>query len=83
MKDINDVLFKPSQGPHASESLAEICYQVRTELERVDLIKYVKCILTAYVVKSPPDHEAGLTLLLRLRGRIHQLSIFFFKLLYY
>ena len=49
---------------------------MRIELERVDLIRYVKCILTAYVVKSPPDHEAGLSLLLRLRGRIHQLSIF-------
>jgi elongator complex protein 1 len=32
------------------------------------LNKYVKSILTTYVVKSPPDHEAALALLLRLRG---------------
>ncbi|KAG6836197.1 hypothetical protein H0H93_010463, partial [Arthromyces matolae] len=39
----------------------------RTELEKKDLKQYVNSILTAYVVKTPPDHEAGLSLLLRLR----------------
>lgn len=38
------------------------------ELEKRDLVKYVNSILTAHVVKTPPDHEAGLALLLRLRG---------------
>jgi elongator complex protein 1 len=41
---------------------------LRVELEGRDLEKYVNSILTAHVVKSPPDYEAGLALLLRLRG---------------
>lgn len=63
-------LSTDSQGAHSAEALAEICDAVRLELERTDMIKYVNTILTAYVVKSPPDHEAGLSLLLRLRGEL-------------
>ncbi|KAG0700203.1 pol II transcription elongation factor [Suillus ampliporus] len=48
--------------------VAKVCDSVRQELEDRNLTKYVNSILTAYVVKSPPDHEAGLALLLRLRG---------------
>ncbi|KAF8339341.1 pol II transcription elongation factor [Amanita rubescens] len=33
----------------------------------IGLTKYVNSILTAFVVKTPPDHESGLALLLRLR----------------
>lgn len=33
------------------------------------MTRFVNSILTAYVVKTPPDHEAGLKLLLRLRGQ--------------
>ena len=33
------------------------------------MAKYVNSILTAHLVKTPPDHEAGLALLLRLRGK--------------
>ena len=40
------------------------------ELEHRDLKKYVNSILTAHVVKRPPDHEAGLALLLRLKGAV-------------
>lgn len=48
--------------------VAEVCDAIRAELEQKDLKKYVSSILTAHVVKRPPDHEAGLSLLLRLRG---------------
>ncbi|KAG1726875.1 pol II transcription elongation factor [Suillus paluster] len=48
--------------------IAKVCDSLRHELEDRNLTKYVNSILTAYVVKSPPDHEAGLALLLRLRG---------------
>ena len=43
---------------------------IREELEKSDLKKYVNSILTAHVMKRPPDHEAGLALLLRLRGTV-------------
>lgn len=51
-----------------SDVVARICDEVRAELERKDLKTYVNSILTAHVVKRPPDHEAGLALLLRLKG---------------
>ena len=37
-------------------------------MEKKDLKKYVNAILTAHIVKRPSDHEAGLALLLRLKG---------------
>jgi elongator complex protein 1 len=43
---------------------------VRRELESRDLEKYINSILTAYVVKRPPDLEAGLSVLLQLRGTV-------------
>jgi len=52
------------------EAVAEVCDAVRQELERIDMIGYVNTILTAFVMKSPPDHEAGLSLLLQLRGEL-------------
>lgn len=58
--------FRRSQLP--AEVIANVCDSVRQDLEDRNLTKYVNSILTAYVVKSPPDHEAGLALLLRLRG---------------
>jgi elongator complex protein 1 len=45
-----------------------ICDRIREELERVDLTRYTNSVLTAHVVKSPPEHEAALRLLLRIRG---------------
>lgn len=33
------------------------------------MIKYVRSILTAHVVKTPPDLEAGLSEVLKLRGQ--------------
>ena len=45
-----------------------LCDGIRQELENKDLKMYVNSILTAHVMKRPPDHEAGLAMLLRLRG---------------
>jgi elongator complex protein 1 len=41
---------------------------VRERLEGQDIEKYINSILTAYVVKRPLDLEAGLRVLLQLRG---------------
>ena len=60
-----------SRGDRPPETIATLCDAFRDELERRDLTKYVNSILTAHVVKTPPDHEAGLALLLRLRGNIY------------
>jgi len=64
---INLFLTSVGQGSLSSEVVAELCDAVRIELEKKDLKKYVSSILTAHVVKRPPDHEAGLSLLLRLK----------------
>ncbi|KAI0828044.1 IkappaB kinase complex IKAP component [Trametes gibbosa] len=64
---INLFLTSLGQGPLPSEDVSHICDQVRVELEQKDLKAYVNSILTAHVVKRPPDYEAGLALLLRLK----------------
>lgn len=60
----------------SSKTIIDVCDVIRCEIETKDLSKYVNSILTAYVVKTPPDCEAGLALLLRLRGMCHLLSLF-------
>ncbi|OJA14136.1 hypothetical protein AZE42_06727 [Rhizopogon vesiculosus] len=65
---INLFLTSVGRSQLPAEVIANVCDSVRQELEERNLTKYVNSILTAYVVKSPPDHEAGLALLLRLRG---------------
>ncbi|KAG6856745.1 hypothetical protein H0H87_001089 [Tephrocybe sp. NHM501043] len=64
---INLFLSNLGRGSQPKENIAKLCDVVRIELEKKDLKQYVNSILTAYVVKTPPDHEAGLSLLLRLR----------------
>ncbi|KAF9262678.1 pol II transcription elongation factor [Marasmius fiardii PR-910] len=64
---INLFLTSIGQGSQSTEAIRKLCDSVRVELEERDFKKYVNSILTAHVVKSPPDLEAGLTLLLRLR----------------
>jgi hypothetical protein len=64
-----------SRGHHSPEFIAKCCDAFREELEKRDLTKYVNSILTAHVVKTPPDHEAGLSLLLRLRGELYSLAM--------
>jgi len=51
-----------------TEMVGRVCDSVRTELENRDLNRYINSILTAYVFRQLPDYEAGLALLLRLRG---------------
>jgi elongator complex protein 1 len=48
--------------------IAKICDAISQELEKKDLTLYVNSILTAHVVKTPPEYEEGLKVLLRLRG---------------
>jgi elongator complex protein 1 len=62
----NFVIRRGTQHPRV---IADLCDAIRLELERKDMTRFVNSILTAYVVKTPPDHEAGLELLLRLRGQ--------------
>ncbi|TFK44978.1 IKI3 family-domain-containing protein [Crucibulum laeve] len=64
---LNLFLTLIGRGSQSQETIAKICDAIRTELEQRDLTKYVNTILTAHVVKTPPDHEAGLALLLQLR----------------
>ena len=51
-----------------AEVIGRVCESVRTELENRHLNRYINSILTAYVICRPPDYEAGLGLLLRVRG---------------
>jgi elongator complex protein 1 len=48
--------------------IAKICDAISQELEKKNLTLYVNSILTAHVVKTPPEYEEGLKVLLRLRG---------------
>jgi IKI3 family len=57
-----------SQGSQSPEVISELCDAVREQLEAQDIEKYINSILTAYIVRRPPDLEAGLRVLLRLRG---------------
>lgn len=61
----NLLIRRNTQQP---EVIANLCDTIRLELEKKDITRFVNSIMTAYVVKTPPDHEAGLRLLLRLRG---------------
>jgi elongator complex protein 1 len=56
------------QSSQPQEVISEVCDAVREQLEAQDMEKYINSILTAYVVKRPPDLEAGLRVLLQLRG---------------
>lgn len=51
-----------------TEMIGRVCDSIRIELENRDPNRYINSILTAYVFRQPPDYEAGLGLLLRVRG---------------
>lgn len=51
-----------------TEMIGRVCDNVRKELENRDLDRYINSVLTAYVFRQSPDYEAGLALLLRIRG---------------
>lgn len=74
------ILSFPSRGSLPKETIAQVCDAVRTELVNLSLTKYVNSILTAYVVKTPPDHDSGLALLLRLRGKTLTSSTIFYPI---
>ncbi|KAG8958698.1 hypothetical protein FRC03_008908 [Tulasnella sp. 419] len=64
---INLFLTGVGQSSQSPERVAKICDAIREDLEKRDLKSYVNSILTAHVVKRPPDLEAALALLLKLR----------------
>ncbi|KAG9312245.1 IKI3 family-domain-containing protein [Chiua virens] len=64
---VNLFLTNLGRSQLPQKSIADVCDAVRRELEIKDMSKYVNSIMTAHVVKSPPDHEAALVTLLRLR----------------
>ncbi|KZT69682.1 IkappaB kinase complex, IKAP component [Daedalea quercina L-15889] len=70
---VNLFLTSIGQGGLPAEIVSELCDGIRGELERRDLKRYVSSILTAHVVKRPPDHEAALSVLLRLKESEPQL----------
>ncbi|KAH9910699.1 IkappaB kinase complex IKAP component [Amylocystis lapponica] len=70
---INLFLTSIGQGPLSDDVVTNLCEGIRAELERKDLKRYISVILTSHVMKRPPDHEAGLALLLRLRDTEPQL----------
>jgi elongator complex protein 1 len=53
-----------SQDP---DKTALLCDSLRLELEKRGVVKYMNCILTSDVIKTPPDYEAALSLMHRLR----------------
>ncbi|KZS97891.1 IkappaB kinase complex, IKAP component [Sistotremastrum niveocremeum HHB9708] len=64
---LNLFLSGIGRSAQAADRIAHICDRLRLELESRDIRKYVNTILTTHVVKTPPDYESGLLLLLRLR----------------
>ncbi|TRM68918.1 IKI3 family-domain-containing protein [Schizophyllum amplum] len=64
---VNLFLTAVGRGSQDKDMITRICDAVRIELEKRGLAQYVNSILTAHVMRSPPDHEAALGLLLRLR----------------
>ncbi|KZT05444.1 IkappaB kinase complex IKAP component [Laetiporus sulphureus 93-53] len=70
---INLFLTSLGQGSLPTDLIGELCDGIRAVLEKRDMKKYISSILTADVVKRPPDHEAALSLLLRLRDSEPQL----------
>ncbi|KZV69787.1 IkappaB kinase complex, IKAP component [Peniophora sp. CONT] len=55
------------QSTLPAERVAVLCDALRAELKRVDLRRYINAVLTAHVVKRPPDMEGALGVLLALR----------------
>ncbi|KAG8724730.1 hypothetical protein FRC09_015203 [Ceratobasidium sp. 395] len=64
---LNLLLTGLGQSKRPQEQIASICDNLRKELERRGFAQYVQSILTAHVVKSPPDVESALQVLHTLR----------------
>lgn len=59
---------KLHRQPAHHQKLNSTCDALRAQLESRGLVKYVDTILTTHVCKNPPDLEAGLRVLLQLKG---------------
>lgn len=57
----------PSVDAVRPNKVNDICTAVRRELESRDLVKYTQTIMTSYVRMTPPDVEASLNLLHKLK----------------
>ncbi|KAF8522598.1 IkappaB kinase complex IKAP component [Hysterangium stoloniferum] len=64
---INLFLSGLGRSTLSANTVCKLCDAVRIQLERRDIKKFINSILTAHVVKTPPDYESGLALLLKLR----------------
>ncbi|KAJ3981419.1 IkappaB kinase complex IKAP component [Lentinula detonsa] len=69
VEHLNLFLTSLGQGlqPLPPATIASIGDALRENLEKKDFKTYINTILTAHVVKTPPDHESALSLLLRLK----------------
>ncbi|KAH8921164.1 IkappaB kinase complex, IKAP component [Atractiella rhizophila] len=56
------------QRHELSGKINAICDTVRRYMETKDQSRFVQCILTAYVCRSPPDYEGALRKILTLQG---------------
>ncbi|CUA72874.1 Elongator complex protein 1 [Rhizoctonia solani] len=64
---LNLFLTGLGQSKRDAQEIATICDKLRAELEKRGLPQYVQSILTAHVVKAPPDAENALKVLHLLR----------------
>lgn len=74
-EDVSKSMYPAPGTPAASTSSFEvpgkvnkICDAMMKVLDGKDMLKYVDSILTAHVVKTPPDQEEALRMLHRLKG---------------
>ncbi|CAE6532691.1 unnamed protein product [Rhizoctonia solani] len=64
---LNLFLTGLGQSKRDAQEISNICNKLRAELEQRGLARYVQSILTAHVVKTPPDVESALKVLHTLR----------------
>ncbi|CAE6477418.1 hypothetical protein ACGC1H_007622 [Rhizoctonia solani] len=64
---LNLFLTGLGQSKRDAQEITTICDRLRSELEQRGLAQYVQSILTAHVVKTPPDVESALKVLHTLR----------------
>ncbi|CAE6434599.1 unnamed protein product [Rhizoctonia solani] len=64
---LNLFLTGLGQSKRDVQEITNICDKLRTEVEQRGLAQYIQSILTAHVVKNPPDVESALRVLHTLR----------------
>ncbi|CAE6360205.1 unnamed protein product [Rhizoctonia solani] len=64
---LNLFLTGLGQSKRGAQEITNICDKLRAELEQRGLARYIQSILTAHVVKNPPDVESALKVLHTLR----------------